>query len=216
MRSNRVFLIGFTFPLFLALPSGLDKIYELTNTPTQYELRFDLGLGSERVYAVYDNFKIAPVRQKFKLTIGKYRGTAGGPFASRMVFKVPAIQNVWHWKDNMTLHFLFAQIKGVSKERWGWQWDRQGWESRGFKPLVAHPSFCGVPRKQIHTNSRRDICFRNFIQWITDSSYIGKAVSEEGRVLVGFEVRQVRTHSKWDAVSTHTAVCCITLYLAFY
>ncbi|KAM4728214.1 tenascin-N isoform 5-T5 [Anableps anableps] len=56
---------------------GLDKIYELTNTPTQYELRFDLGLGSERAYAVYDNFKIAPIRQKFKLTIGKYRGTAG-------------------------------------------------------------------------------------------------------------------------------------------
>uniref|UniRef100_A0AAQ5XGR1 Tenascin N n=1 Tax=Amphiprion ocellaris TaxID=80972 RepID=A0AAQ5XGR1_AMPOC len=56
---------------------GLDKIYELTNTPTQYELRFDLGLGSERAYAVYDNFKIAPVKQKFKLTIGKYSGTAG-------------------------------------------------------------------------------------------------------------------------------------------
>ncbi|XP_022063957.2 tenascin-N [Acanthochromis polyacanthus] len=56
---------------------GLDTIYELTNTPTQYELRFDLGLGSERAYAVYDNFKIAPVKQKFKLTIGKYSGTAG-------------------------------------------------------------------------------------------------------------------------------------------
>ncbi|XP_049455200.1 tenascin-N [Epinephelus fuscoguttatus] len=56
---------------------GLDKIYELTNTPTQYELRFDLGLGAERAYAVYDNFKIAPVKQKFKLTIGNYRGTAG-------------------------------------------------------------------------------------------------------------------------------------------
>ncbi|XP_062261182.1 tenascin-N isoform X2 [Platichthys flesus] len=56
---------------------GLDKIYELTNTPTQYELRFDLGLGSERVYAVYDNFKIADVKQKFKLTIGTYSGTAG-------------------------------------------------------------------------------------------------------------------------------------------
>lgn len=58
--------------------SGLDKIYELTNTPTQYELRFDLGVGSERAYAVYDNFKIAPVKQKFKLTVGKYSGTAGG------------------------------------------------------------------------------------------------------------------------------------------
>ncbi|XP_040924114.1 tenascin-N isoform X1 [Betta splendens] len=56
---------------------GLGKIYDLTSTPTQYELRFDLGLGSERAYAVYDDFKIAPVKQKFKLTIGKYRGTAG-------------------------------------------------------------------------------------------------------------------------------------------
>lgn len=56
---------------------GLEKIYDLTNTPTQYEIRFDLGYGSERAYAVYDNFKIAPVKQKFKLTIGKYRGTAG-------------------------------------------------------------------------------------------------------------------------------------------
>uniref|UniRef100_W5M354 Tenascin N n=1 Tax=Lepisosteus oculatus TaxID=7918 RepID=W5M354_LEPOC len=56
---------------------GLEKIYELTNTNTQYELRVDLKAGSESVYAVYDNFKIAPVRQKFKLTIGNYRGTAG-------------------------------------------------------------------------------------------------------------------------------------------
>lgn len=61
----------------MCFPSGLDKIYELTNTPTQYELRFDLGVGSERAYAVYDNFKIAPVKQKFNLTIGKYSGTAG-------------------------------------------------------------------------------------------------------------------------------------------
>ncbi|CAN9503453.1 unnamed protein product [Ophioblennius macclurei] len=56
---------------------GLDKIYELTNTPTRYEVRFDLGVGSERAYAVYDDFKIAPVKQKFKLSIGKYRGNAG-------------------------------------------------------------------------------------------------------------------------------------------
>ncbi|KAI9544754.1 hypothetical protein NQZ68_001632 [Dissostichus eleginoides] len=56
---------------------GLDKIYELTNTPTQYELRVELGLGAERAYAVYDDFKIATVKQKFRLTIGKYSGTAG-------------------------------------------------------------------------------------------------------------------------------------------
>lgn len=57
---------------------GLEKIHDLTNTPTQYEVRFDIGSGSERVYAVYDNFKIAPAKQKFKLTIGNYKGNAGG------------------------------------------------------------------------------------------------------------------------------------------
>ncbi|XP_073705622.1 tenascin-N isoform X2 [Garra rufa] len=56
---------------------GLEKIHELTNTPTQYEVRFDLGSGSERKYAVYDNFKVAPSKQKFKLTIGNYKGNAG-------------------------------------------------------------------------------------------------------------------------------------------
>ncbi|TRY98095.1 hypothetical protein DNTS_028460 [Danionella cerebrum] len=56
---------------------GLEKLHELTNTPTQYEVRFDLGLGSERKYAVYDNFKVAPAKQKFKLTIGSYKGDAG-------------------------------------------------------------------------------------------------------------------------------------------
>lgn len=56
---------------------GLEKIHELTSTPTQYEVRFDIGFGSERVYAVYDNFKLAPVKQKFKLTIGNYKGNAG-------------------------------------------------------------------------------------------------------------------------------------------
>lgn len=78
MSCNCALYTPFKCCIFLFAPTGLDKIYELTNTPTQYELRFDLGLGSERTYAVYDNFKIAPIRQKFKLTIGKYRGTAGG------------------------------------------------------------------------------------------------------------------------------------------
>ncbi|KAI4810311.1 hypothetical protein KUCAC02_019150 [Chaenocephalus aceratus] len=59
---------------FMKRWNSLDKIYELTNTPTQYVLRVELGLGAERAYAVYDDFKIATVKQKFRLTIGKYSG----------------------------------------------------------------------------------------------------------------------------------------------
>ncbi|XP_035276714.1 tenascin-N [Anguilla anguilla] len=56
---------------------GLEKIYELTNTPTQYELRVDLKQGTESAYAVYDNFKLAPPKQKYRITVGNYRGNAG-------------------------------------------------------------------------------------------------------------------------------------------
>ncbi|XP_041127387.1 tenascin-N isoform X1 [Polyodon spathula] len=55
---------------------GLDKMYDLTNSQ-QYELRVDLRAGSESAYAIYDNFKLAPATEKYKLTIGNYRGTAG-------------------------------------------------------------------------------------------------------------------------------------------
>ncbi|XP_026989218.1 tenascin-N isoform X2 [Tachysurus fulvidraco] len=56
---------------------GLENIHALTNTSTKYEVRFDLGLGRERAYAVYDDFKLGSAKQKFKLTIGNYRGNAG-------------------------------------------------------------------------------------------------------------------------------------------
>lgn len=76
--------------MLMVPPPGLEKIYQLTNTPTRYELRFDLGVGSDRVYAVYDDFKIATARQKFKLTVGKYSGTAGESFASQISSKLSA------------------------------------------------------------------------------------------------------------------------------
>ncbi|XP_017328289.1 tenascin-N isoform X2 [Ictalurus punctatus] len=60
---------------------GLENIHALTNTSTKYEVRFDLGLGSERAYAVYDDFKVGSAKQKFKLTIGNYRGNAGDAMA---------------------------------------------------------------------------------------------------------------------------------------
>ncbi|XP_036452417.1 tenascin-N isoform X2 [Colossoma macropomum] len=56
---------------------GLEKLHELTNTPTRYEVRFDLGIGTERAFAVYDDFKVGTSKQKFRLTVGNYRGNAG-------------------------------------------------------------------------------------------------------------------------------------------
>lgn len=100
--------------LCLVPSAGLDKIYELTNTPTHYELRFDLGLGPDRAYAVYDNFKIAPVKQKFKLTIGKYSGTAGGPSAIRSVPNLNRQPKTA--EDN---RFAFFRMKRAAENRQG-------------------------------------------------------------------------------------------------
>uniref|UniRef100_A0A671FFV7 Tenascin-N n=1 Tax=Rhinolophus ferrumequinum TaxID=59479 RepID=A0A671FFV7_RHIFE len=57
---------------------GLDKLHNLTTgTPTRYEVRVDLQTANESAYAVYDFFQVASPRERYKLTVGKYRGTAG-------------------------------------------------------------------------------------------------------------------------------------------
>uniref|UniRef100_A0A8C0WJ01 Tenascin-N n=1 Tax=Castor canadensis TaxID=51338 RepID=A0A8C0WJ01_CASCN len=57
---------------------GLDKLHNLTTgTPTQYEVRADLQTANESAYAVYDFFQVASSKERYKLTVGKYRGTAG-------------------------------------------------------------------------------------------------------------------------------------------
>uniref|UniRef100_A0A8C2VTR3 Tenascin-N n=1 Tax=Chinchilla lanigera TaxID=34839 RepID=A0A8C2VTR3_CHILA len=57
---------------------GLDKLHNLTaSTPTRYEVRVDLQTSNESAYAVYDFFQVASPKERYKLTVGKYRGTAG-------------------------------------------------------------------------------------------------------------------------------------------
>nr|XP_023496357.1 tenascin-N isoform X6 [Equus caballus] len=57
---------------------GLDKLHNLTTgTPTRYEVRVDLQTANESAYAIYDFFQVASSKERFKLTVGKYRGTAG-------------------------------------------------------------------------------------------------------------------------------------------
>ncbi|EHA99730.1 Tenascin-N [Heterocephalus glaber] len=57
---------------------GLDKLHNLTSgTPTRYEVRVDLQTSNESAYAVYDLFQVASPKERYKLTVGKYRGTAG-------------------------------------------------------------------------------------------------------------------------------------------
>uniref|UniRef100_A0A8C5KS18 Tenascin N n=1 Tax=Jaculus jaculus TaxID=51337 RepID=A0A8C5KS18_JACJA len=57
---------------------GLDKLHNLTSgTPTRYEVRVDLQTANESAYAVYDFFQVASNKERYKLSVGKYRGTAG-------------------------------------------------------------------------------------------------------------------------------------------
>ncbi|XP_058166141.1 tenascin-N [Dasypus novemcinctus] len=57
---------------------GLDKLHNLTTgTPTKYEVRVDLRTANESAYAVYDFFQVASSKERYKLTVGNYRGTAG-------------------------------------------------------------------------------------------------------------------------------------------
>ncbi|XP_053519691.1 tenascin-N [Artibeus jamaicensis] len=57
---------------------GLDKLHNLTTgTPTRYEVRADLQTANESAYAVYDSFQVASSKERYKLSVGKYRGTAG-------------------------------------------------------------------------------------------------------------------------------------------
>uniref|UniRef100_A0A2K6FZQ5 Tenascin-N n=1 Tax=Propithecus coquereli TaxID=379532 RepID=A0A2K6FZQ5_PROCO len=57
---------------------GLDKLHNLTSgTATRYEVRVDLQTANESAYAVYDLFQVASSKERYKLTVGKYRGTAG-------------------------------------------------------------------------------------------------------------------------------------------
>ncbi|XP_052056583.1 tenascin-N isoform X4 [Apodemus sylvaticus] len=57
---------------------GLDKLHNLTTgTTTRYEVRADLQTVNESAYAVYDFFQVASNKERYKLSVGKYRGTAG-------------------------------------------------------------------------------------------------------------------------------------------
>lgn len=57
---------------------GLDKLHNLTTgTTTRYEVRADLQTFNESAYAVYDFFQVASSKERYKLSVGKYRGTAG-------------------------------------------------------------------------------------------------------------------------------------------
>lgn len=63
---------------FPSLFSGLDKLHNLTTgSPTRYEVRVDLQTANESAYAVYDSFQVASSKERYRLTVGKYRGTAG-------------------------------------------------------------------------------------------------------------------------------------------
>ncbi|GAB1597851.1 techylectin-5B-like [Argonauta hians] len=60
---------------------GNDNIFLLTNQ-AHYKLRIDLwDFQGNRVYAIYDTFKIDGERDSYKLHIGKYKGSAKDSFS---------------------------------------------------------------------------------------------------------------------------------------
>uniref|UniRef100_A0A8B9QFA7 Tenascin N n=1 Tax=Apteryx owenii TaxID=8824 RepID=A0A8B9QFA7_APTOW len=57
---------------------GLDKLHNLTSSsPIHYELRVDLRTSNESAYAVYDFFQVASSKDRYRLSVGNYRGNAG-------------------------------------------------------------------------------------------------------------------------------------------
>ncbi|KAM6456515.1 tenascin-N [Liasis olivaceus] len=57
---------------------GLEKLHDLTRSAhIPYELRVDLQTHNESAYAMYDLFQVGSSRDRYKLSLGNYRGTAG-------------------------------------------------------------------------------------------------------------------------------------------
>ncbi|KAM8819191.1 tenascin-N isoform 4-T4 [Rhynchonycteris naso] len=57
---------------------GLETLHNLTTgTPTRYEVRVDLQTANESAYAVYSFFQVASSKERYRLTVGQYQGTAG-------------------------------------------------------------------------------------------------------------------------------------------
>ncbi|XP_077188628.1 tenascin-N [Paroedura picta] len=57
---------------------GLEKLHELTsNAATPFELRVDLQTHNDSAYAKYDLFRVGSSRERYRLSVGNYRGTAG-------------------------------------------------------------------------------------------------------------------------------------------
>ncbi|XP_034963180.2 tenascin-X isoform X5 [Zootoca vivipara] len=58
---------------------GNDALHQLT-TSGDYELRVDLRAGNDSVYATYQNFRVDPPADHYRLHLGSYSGTAGDAF----------------------------------------------------------------------------------------------------------------------------------------
>ncbi|XP_066111218.1 tenascin-N isoform X2 [Saccopteryx bilineata] len=57
---------------------GLDTLHNLTTgSPTRYEVRVDLQTANESAYAVYSFFQVASSKERYRLSVGQYQGTAG-------------------------------------------------------------------------------------------------------------------------------------------
>ena len=82
---------------------GLHKIYRLTNSDTQYQLRIDTtDFNNVREYAQYSSFKIFGFGSEYLLSVSGYSGTAGDSLTSQngMMFSTKRVdKDIWD-EDN--------------------------------------------------------------------------------------------------------------------
>ncbi|KFB48756.1 hypothetical protein ZHAS_00016762 [Anopheles sinensis] len=116
---------------------GLEKLHIMTRSGRHELLVLLEDLDGDSVFALYDEFKIDSEKEKFKLTVGKYSGTAGDSLENSNGMKFSTFD-----QDND-----IDDGENLAKELKGAWWFGHDWES-----YVPHVKCMHRSRAQCHSN----------------------------------------------------------------